>query len=145
MIRAGWACVVVDASDALARDDGGAALEALRGFLAALDGVVARVAAAKPGAPAPAGARAGDRCFFDERLDALLRALRDEHGVEVMDGPDALAALGAKDALAKAAAAPARATAPLARVIADTRVYSCLLYTSPSPRDRTRSRMPSSA
>ena len=25
------------------------------------------------------------------------------------------------------------------------RVYSCLLYTSPSPRDRTRSRMPSSA
>ena len=26
-----------------------------------------------------------------------------------------------------------------------TRHYSCLLYTSPSPRDRTRSRMPSSA
>ena len=25
------------------------------------------------------------------------------------------------------------------------RVHSCLLYTSPSPRDRTRSRMPSSA
>ena len=25
------------------------------------------------------------------------------------------------------------------------RLYSCLLYTSPSPRDRTRSRMPSSA
>ena len=25
------------------------------------------------------------------------------------------------------------------------RVYTCLLYTSPSPRDRTRSRMPSSA
>ena len=24
-------------------------------------------------------------------------------------------------------------------------VYGCLLYTSPSPRDRTRSRMPSSA
>ena len=24
-------------------------------------------------------------------------------------------------------------------------VYTCLLYTSPSPRDRTRSRMPSSA
>ena len=24
-------------------------------------------------------------------------------------------------------------------------LYSCLLYTSPSPRDRTRSRMPSSA
>ena len=26
-----------------------------------------------------------------------------------------------------------------------TRFYLCLLYTSPSPRDRTRSRMPSSA
>ena len=26
-----------------------------------------------------------------------------------------------------------------------TEQYSCLLYTSPSPRDRTRSRMPSSA
>ena len=25
------------------------------------------------------------------------------------------------------------------------RMYACLLYTSPSPRDRTRSRMPSSA
>ena len=25
------------------------------------------------------------------------------------------------------------------------RLYDCLLYTSPSPRDRTRSRMPSSA
>ena len=25
------------------------------------------------------------------------------------------------------------------------KTYSCLLYTSPSPRDRTRSRMPSSA
>src|SRR5665811_1455000 len=27
----------------------------------------------------------------------------------------------------------------------DRNVYTCLLYTSPSPRDRTRSRMPSSA
>ena len=27
----------------------------------------------------------------------------------------------------------------------DINVYYCLLYTSPSPRDRTRSRMPSSA
>ena len=28
---------------------------------------------------------------------------------------------------------------------APDRLYYCLLYTSPSPRDRTRSRMPSSA
>ena len=27
----------------------------------------------------------------------------------------------------------------------DNEMYDCLLYTSPSPRDRTRSRMPSSA
>ena len=27
----------------------------------------------------------------------------------------------------------------------DLKIYICLLYTSPSPRDRTRSRMPSSA
>ena len=38
--------------------------------------------------------------------------------------------------------------APLARVyeaLRDPEVTTCLLYTSPSPRDRTRSRMPSSA
>ena len=29
--------------------------------------------------------------------------------------------------------------------VARARAYHCLLYTSPSPRDRTRSRMPSSA
>ena len=31
------------------------------------------------------------------------------------------------------------------RIFADREVENCLLYTSPSPRDRTRSRMPSSA
>ena len=30
-------------------------------------------------------------------------------------------------------------------VLISSRGYGCLLYTSPSPRDRTRSRMPSSA
>ena len=30
-------------------------------------------------------------------------------------------------------------------LVAKTQAYFCLLYTSPSPRDRTRSRMPSSA
>ena len=30
-------------------------------------------------------------------------------------------------------------------LFAQERIYVCLLYTSPSPRDRTRSRMPSSA
>ena len=36
---------------------------------------------------------------------------------------------------------------PLGRVqgVGDTNVFGCLLYTSPSPRDRQKSRMPSSA
>ena len=33
----------------------------------------------------------------------------------------------------------------LARALCWTAIWDCLLYTSPSPRDRTRSRMPSSA
>ena len=37
------------------------------------------------------------------------------------------------------------ATTVLSRSIAEQGIYPCLLYTSPSPRDRTRSRMPSSA
>ena len=38
---------------------------------------------------------------------------------------------------------PFHAVAPFVALLIG--VYSCLLYTSPSPRDRTRSRMPSSA
>ena len=34
---------------------------------------------------------------------------------------------------------------PIAPKITTQPLYICLLYTSPSPRDRTRSRMPSSA
>jgi len=34
---------------------------------------------------------------------------------------------------------------PAHLTISDPQIYRCLLYTSPSPRDRTRSRMPSSA
>ena len=36
-------------------------------------------------------------------------------------------------------------TRTIATVFQQARVWTCLLYTSPSPRDRTRSRMPSSA
>ena len=35
--------------------------------------------------------------------------------------------------------------APVSGTVVPPRCRSCLLYTSPSPRDRTRSRMPSSA
>ena len=34
---------------------------------------------------------------------------------------------------------------PGIQIFEDLHTYNCLLYTSPSPRDRTRSRMPSSA
>ena len=41
---------------------------------------------------------------------------------------------------------PRRGKAAISELIAiHAARYSCLLYTSPSPRDRTRSRMPSSA
>ena len=43
------------------------------------------------------------------------------------------------------AAAQTPANAPPPADAADSALASCLLYTSPSPRDRTRSRMPSSA
>ena len=42
------------------------------------------------------------------------------------------------------AAALVCATAALAQDV-DVMQYACLLYTSPSPRDRQKSRMPSSA
>ena len=34
---------------------------------------------------------------------------------------------------------------PLQAQVQERELWACLLYTSPSPRDRTRSRMPSSA
>ena len=40
---------------------------------------------------------------------------------------------------------PRAPTPNLDRLAREGVVYTCLLYTSPSPRDRTRSRMPSSA
>ena len=59
------------------------------------------------------------------------------------DAADGLAIAAAAAAAAERAAdAPARLRA---RAEARGRVRGCLLYTSPSPRDRTRSRMPSSA
>ena len=38
-----------------------------------------------------------------------------------------------------------RESSGIARTAFAAHTYNCLLYTSPSPRDRTRSRMPSSA
>ena len=52
--------------------------------------------------------------------------------------------------VASAGALPPETAATVARLLTYGRPYdaptsACLLYTSPSPRDRTRSRMPSSA
>ena len=62
------------------------------------------------------------------------------------DGP--LGALALGDALMNIGAIDSQivylAGAPLPGILTDY-LKSCLLYTSPSPRDRTRSRMPSSA
>ena len=51
---------------------------------------------------------------------------------------------GDKDKLLEAQKAIADATTEL-RMVEAERFYICLLYTSPSPRDRQKSRMPSSA
>ena len=47
--------------------------------------------------------------------------------------------------LVGAASTETEVLACLRNTAADLLICSCLLYTSPSPRDRTRSRMPSSA
>ena len=49
------------------------------------------------------------------------------------------------DALMNAASNRYRITVQVANRAKRRRYEDCLLYTSPSPRDRTRSRMPSSA
>ena len=40
---------------------------------------------------------------------------------------------------------PYRYSRPIKARLNDKLIYTCLLYTSPSPRDRQKSRMPSSA
>ena len=117
--------------------------------------------------------RAGVNATFDDlgitnklHRRKLLQAARAQHGVQP-DRPRSGSSIGsvegpaiavAEDLLADAAAAVAAAApavaeaAPaVAAVAVDTapatrsRSNSCLLYTSPSPRDKRQSRMPSSA
>ena len=97
---------------------------------------VAAAPAAAPPAPAPAAAPDDDDGPTAVEASAItfgrfgsdlenLRALRQQLGLSI------------KQVLAR----PTPRPAPLSEAWAHT----CLLYTSPSPRDRTRSRMPSSA
>ena len=69
----------------------------------------------------------GQYLLRDDELSILLNKIRNK--------------LGAKGSLLVLMDACHSGTATRAR----TRARGCLLYTSPSPRDRTRSRMPSSA
>ena len=72
----------------------------------------------------------------DEQFPAAVTALEEYRNIEqqmaepeVASDPDKMRKLG-------------RRHAELGAIVS---AYTCLLYTSPSPRDRTRSRMPSSA
>jgi len=75
-----------------------------------------------------------------EKVRAHFRQLADE---EAAAEAKAAADKAAKEAAAKAARL--RPAAPAAAPPAPTAAKSCLLYTSPSPRDLSTSRMPSSA
>ena len=74
------------------------------------------------------------------RDDMVLRTWGDAYGYS-------LVATGRADAMVDAAGVNLWDVAPMQVIIPEAggMVSDCLLYTSPSPRDRTRSRMPSSA
>ena len=98
-----------------------------------------------------------------KQVDALVDANRDSLGATPPIVPPLAPQKHAEKQEKAAAVAVAQAAVPsangahislddfmkvdlrIARIAEATQVEGCLLYTSPSPRDRTRSRMPSSA
>ena len=76
------------------------------------------------------------RVFVANRGEIAVRIIRAAHalGIEVVQG----VSLGDRDSMA-----PKMADRTV--VIGPAQSKDCLLYTSPSPRDRQKSRMPSSA
>ena len=72
-----------------------------------------------------------------------LRTLLRRTGLVELNDPQRLAAL--RHALLEARDAAAPDWVAIGQPVAELLDTICLLYTSPSPRDRTRSRMPSSA
>ena len=93
--------------------------------------------------------------FHIRRAVQVGHAARIGHGVDVMSETDPAALLdelAARDVLVEVCLSSndqilevRGAAHPLAHAATGVAVATCLLYTSPSPRDRTRSRMPSSA
>ena len=77
---------------------------------------------------------------FDSQTQAALNELRDRCGM-----PDVPTSLSKEEGLELIANERRIELAAEGFRSDDMYRYSCLLYTSPSPRDRTRSRMPSSA
>ena len=77
---------------------------------------------------------------------AAMAALDVEFGVKVTDAKFVAGhSLGEYSALAAVESFSIEDTAKLLRIRGDAMQSACLLYTSPSPRDATLSRMPSSA
>ena len=117
--------------------------------LGAIGGFVA-ARLALSGQPVSALARGATLAAVRERGLRLLSQTREQSvRIEVSDSPADLAGADVVVLAVKTTALPvvARTIGPM--LGPDTVVLSamngCLLYTSPSPRDRTRSRMPSSA
>ena len=80
---------------------------------------------------------------YQEKIDSALGVITflEKHATLPRPAPSSSGASGSESPLALAASAAA--PAPRARL--RTLLYRCLLYTSPSPRDLSTSRMPSSA
>ena len=92
------------------------------------------------------GGAPGDRRLIDGIAATLLTVFPSVHAIDVPGTSNTILVATRRpttaDALAANLAALPPDTDPLLR---DALQTACLLYTSPSPRDRTRSRMPSSA
>ena len=84
--------------------------------------------------------------FGDSDSDQILTPAKVLSGDELRDKVgSSLGETLSQELGVSASAFGAGASRPIIRGLEGARVKICLLYTSPSPRDRTRSRMPSSA
>ena len=106
------------------------------------------VAAAATGGAAEGAAEGGEKSSFD-----VVLAAAGQSKISVIKVVRELSGLGLKEAKELVDSAPKAVKEGVAKDEAETiksqleeaGATVCLLYTSPSPRDRTRSRMPSSA
>ena len=105
------------------------------------------VTAAAPVAAAPAGGTAAPAGEEKSEFSIFLASAGDKK-INVIKEVRAITGLGLKEAKDLVEAAPKEVKGGVAKKEADEfkkKLEACLLYTSPSPRDRSLSRMPSSA